>query len=67
MHYIFSRGYRRNREWRELADRVPYRDAKPVLMHYSEPGEKWSLEALVAAGREQGLPLLKLNWKKPPR
>lgn len=67
MHYIFSRGYRLNSEWRELADRVPYRDAKPVLMHYSVPGDMWSLEELAAAGREQGLPLLKLNWKRPPR
>jgi hypothetical protein len=67
MHYLFSRGYRRNREWRELADRVPYRDAKPVLMHYIGAGQEKSLEELMAAGREQGLPLLKLNRRHPPR
>jgi hypothetical protein len=71
MHYLFNRGYRRDLEWRELADRVPYRDAKPLLMHYSMlfdgSWQEHGFEVLVAAGNEQGLPLLKLNWKRPPR
>ena len=71
MHALFNRGYRRDPEWRMLADLVPYRDAKPVLKHYKMRSDGTNqgrgLDELVAASREQGLPLLKLNWKRLPR
>lgn len=67
MLYLFSRGYRRNAEWHDLAARMAYRPAKPILAPYGLVEEGKSFDEIIEMGRKHHLPLLKFNWKRPPR
>ena len=66
MHYIYAREYRRNPEWRRLADRMAYKDAKPCTDHYLKGGEQKTLSELIAMGSKKHAPILKLKWDRPP-
>lgn len=66
MLYLFSRGCRQNAEWGNLASRMAYRPAKPILAPYDLVEEGRSFEDIIRFGHGQGLPLLKFNWKRPP-
>ncbi len=66
MHYIYAREYRRNPEWRQLADRMAYKDAKPCTDHYLKGGEQKTLSELIAMGSKKHAPILKLKWDRPP-
>jgi len=63
MHYIFAREYNRCAEWRELTQRIPYRDAKPCLRHYMEGGKTLTLEELIRDGLDKNIAVLKLKWE----
>jgi hypothetical protein len=66
MLYLFSRGYRHNTEWHDLASKMAYRPAKPILAPYSLVEEGKSFDQIVQLGQKQNLPMLKFNWKRPP-
>jgi hypothetical protein len=66
MLYLFSRGYRRNAEWHDLAARMAYRPAKPILTPYSLVEEGKEFDEIIEMGRKLKLTLLKFNWKRPP-
>lgn len=67
MHYIYARELRRNPEWRKIAQAMPYRDAKPLLASYDMVKNQFNLEEILRYGTNAELPLLKMNWKSPPR
>ena len=67
MHYIYARELRRNPEWRKIAQAMPYRDAKPLLASYDMVKNQFDLEEILRHGTNAELPLLKMNWKSPPR
>lgn len=64
MHYIFNREFHRNAEFRALANRIPYRDAKPSLRHYIEGGQKTALQDLIQDGLHKNIGILKVKWEK---
>jgi hypothetical protein len=45
---------------------MTYRDAKPLLMAYGLVTKGLGFEEIIRRGYEANLPLLKLNWKRPP-
>lgn len=63
MHYIYAYNLRRDPEWRQLASRMPYCDAKPMLAAYRMTEDEGELQEFVRRGRDAELPLLKVSWK----
>lgn len=66
MHYLYTRGRRRNQEWKFLDSKMFYRDAKPLLVAYIGSSHEGDFDGILEHARKSGLPLLKLNWKSPP-
>ncbi|MBU3665920.1 MAG: hypothetical protein FGM15_08630 [Chthoniobacterales bacterium] len=64
---LFSRGYHRDPEWKHLVDEMPYRPAKPILSPYGLVEEGKTFDEILGIGRSRNLPLMKFNWKRPPR